>query len=71
MTSISNAGPGEGTDAPENVNTININPRDESYGSPKGEPGMIVTWDGNGYDSTDGSWLMCHADMVCNLDYWK
>ena len=67
----SHAGPGEGTEKPEDVNIMNIREQEESHGSPVGEPGLIILWDGNGYDSKDGAWLMCHEEMVCNLEYWQ
>jgi len=71
MVSVSRAGPGEGTESPEDVNAINVREPEESHGSPSGEAGLVILWDGNGYDSKDGSWLMCHEDMVCSLNFWQ
>ncbi|TQQ81867.1 hypothetical protein [Halonotius roseus] len=68
---ISHAGSGEGIETPQDVNVMSIHEREASHGSPKGEPGLIVLWDGNGYDSKQGSWLMCHEEIVCNLAYWQ
>ena len=66
----SSAGPDEGTARPSEVNRISVREQEASHGSPVGERALVVLWDGNGYDSKDGSWMMCHEDMVCNLDYW-
>jgi hypothetical protein len=64
------AGPGEGVEMPEDVNVMDIRKPEESHGSEPGEAGLIVLWDGNGYDSNE-TWLMCHEDLVCNLEYWQ
>lgn len=70
MTTNSLAGPGEGVERPDSVNILNIREHEESHGSPLGERGIIVLWDGDEYDS-DESWIMCPREMVCNLGYWQ
>lgn len=68
--SISRAGADDGTTDPEDVNILNVREDEDSHGSPMGEPGLIILWDGEEYDS-DISWLMCHEDDVCKLGCWE
>lgn len=67
---ISHAGPGDGTDAPETVNVMDIREQEQSHGSPRGESGTIVLWDGKEYDSKEGSWIQCPDEMLCDLSTW-
>lgn len=63
----SHAGPTDGVENPVDVNIINIHEHEDTHGSPMGEPGVIVLWDGNEYDS-ETSWIQCHSDNICELD---
>jgi hypothetical protein len=70
MTPRSRAGPTEGLTDPASVNVLHIHEYEDSHGSPYGESGLIVLWDGAEYNS-DECWLSCHADAVCDLRSWE
>ena len=67
MSRVSRAGPGEGVDAPEEIETEIINPADERFGSALQRPVLVVLWHGNGY-RRDDCWIQIDRDTVCDLD---
>ena len=70
MTKKSVAGPGEGIEAPEDITAVDVHTNEVSHGSPKGESGLVVLWDGNEHDFKS-SWIMCEHDAVFDLSLWK
>lgn len=67
-TSIAEAG--DGIEAPDNINVLNIHENEDSHGSPVGESGLIVLWDGGDYDP-DESWIKCDEESVCDLGAYQ
>ena len=59
-TAVSRARAGEGTENPENISNYNV-----SAGGKK--TGLIIRWDGNGYDRED-CWLRASVEDLVDLD---
>lgn len=59
-TSYSRAGPGEGVNKPENVSKYNL-----TRGGKRS--GLIIRWDGNGYDR-DTCWIRADSKDIISLN---
>lgn len=66
MVSVSNAGPGEGTDEPKTKNVYRVTADNDKFASSNENSQLVVMWDGNEY-SRDNSWMQIDEEAACNL----